>query len=182
MILKKNATKKISTLEHLISALKLGQHDDVLTQSFDLVIPLEELQPYISWNPNRYTRNCIVRNEDFELILLCWEKGQKTAIHCHNDQECWVKVIRGDFEECLYEYDEAMNLMSYTKTDQVSQNQVTITDDKDIYHTLENISQGRSISLHLYMKPILECGVFNQKTNQLETKTLVYDTLEGKEV
>ena len=73
-----------------------------------------------------------------------------------------------------------MNIMNYTKTDQVSQNQVTIIDDKDTYHTLENISQGRSISLHLYMKPILECGVFDQKTNQLEIKSLTYDTFEGK--
>jgi hypothetical protein len=30
------------------------------------------------------------------------------------------------------------------------------------------------------MKPILECGVFNQKTNQLEIKSLTYDTFEGK--
>ena len=180
MSFNKSSVTKISSLGGLVSLLNSGHYQEAVSQSYDLVITETEIKPFITWNLERYTRNCIARNEDFELILLCWEKGQKTAIHCHNNQECWVKVISGDFEECFYEYDESMNIMNYTKTDQVSQNQVTIIDDKDTYHTLENISQGRSISLHLYMKPILECGVFDQKTNQLEIKSLTYDTFEGK--
>ena len=41
-----------------------------------------------SWSDESYTRNCIVENEKFELILLCWEKGQITPIHDHGGEEC----------------------------------------------------------------------------------------------
>ena len=75
-----------------------------------------------------------------------------------------------------------MNLMNYIKTDHVLQNQVTTINDSCTYHSLENTYHGRSLSLHLYMKPIYECTVFNQETNQIETKSLFYDTFEGKSV
>ena len=178
----KGALTKISSLDGLVSALKSGLYQEALSQSYNLKITESEIKPYITWNSNRYTRNCIARDVHFELILLCWEKGQKTAIHCHNEQECWVKVIRGDFEECLYEFDEEMNLMNYIKTDHVLQNQVTTINDSCTYHSLENTYHCRSLSLHLYMKPIYECTVFDQETNQIETKSLFYDTLEGKSV
>jgi cysteine dioxygenase len=176
----KGSIEQISSLDELISALNLGHYQDVLNQSNDLKISASEIEPYTSWNQNRYTRNCIARNEDFELILLCWEEGQKTAIHCHNQQECWVKVVRGNFAEYLYEYDDDNKYMNLIKKDHVGQNEVTTVENSNTYHSLENTHQGRTISLHLYMKPILKCNVFNHKTNQLERKSLTYDTLEGE--
>ena len=114
------------------------------------------------------------------MILLCWEEGQKTAIHCHNQQECWVKVIQGNFAEYLYEYDDVNNRMNPTNEVYVAQNEVTTIEDSNTYHSLENTYKGRSISLHLYMKPIVKCNVYNQATNQLECKYLTYYTFEGE--
>lgn len=180
MSLKKAETINISSLNALVSALNSGLYQEALSQSYDLIIKESEIEPYTSWNKSRYTRNCISRNDDFELILLCWEEGQETAIHCHDQQECWVKVIRGEFKEYIYEYDDESASMNYTKTAHVAENEVTTIENSKTYHSLENNYQGRSISLHLYMKPILKCNVYNQTTNQLECKSLTYDTFEGK--
>ncbi len=176
MILDKSAIGKISSLAHLISALKYGYYHEVLTQSDDLVLSVEELQPYISWNDKRYTRNCIARDDYFELILLCWEKGQRTPIHNHDEQECWVKVIQGDFAESFYAYEPLTDSMKYVGTDIVAQHEVTSIEDQALYHSLENINRGRSMSLHLYMKPIAECLVYNKSNQKLELRSLQYDT------
>ena len=176
----KQSLELISSLNELISALESGYYQEALNQSYDLNVSESEIANYTSWNKSSYTRNCIARNRDFELILLCWEEGQKTAIHCHNQQECWVKVIQGNFAEYLYEYDDVNNRMNPTNEVYVAQNEVTTIEDSNTYHSLENTYKGRSISLHLYMKPIVKCNVYNQATNQLECKYLTYDTFEGE--
>jgi cysteine dioxygenase len=180
MSAEKESLEFISSLDELISALKSGHYQEALNQSYDLNISHSEIEHYTTWNDSRYTRNCIARNEDFELILLCWEEGQKTAIHCHNQQECWVKVIQGNFAEYLYEYDDVLNRMNPINEVHVGQNEVTTIENSNTYHSLENTYKGRSVSLHLYMKPIVKCNVYNQTTNQLECKTLTYDTFEGE--
>jgi predicted metal-dependent enzyme (double-stranded beta helix superfamily) len=70
--------------------------------------------------------------------------------------------------------------MNPTNEVYVAQNEVTTIEDSNTYHSLENTYKGRSISLHLYMKPIVKCNVYNQATNQLECKYLTYDTFEGE--
>jgi len=176
----KESIELISSLDELIYTLKSGHYLAAKNQSYDLKISESEIEHYTSWNESRYTRNCIARNENFELILLCWEEGQKTAIHCHNEQECWVKVIQGKFAEYFYEYDDVNNLMNPTNEGHVGQNEVTTIENSNTYHSLENIYKGRSLSLHLYMRPIIKCNVYNQATNQMKCKYLTYDTFEGE--
>ena len=67
----KGALRKISSLDGLVSALKSGLYQEALSQSYDLKITEAEIKSYITWNSNRYTRNCIARDEHFELLLLC---------------------------------------------------------------------------------------------------------------
>jgi hypothetical protein len=31
----------------------------------------------------------------YELIAICWESGQKSAIHNHRDQSCWMATAYG---------------------------------------------------------------------------------------
>lgn len=180
MNLDQKVQNEISSLSEVVSALKSGKYEEVLSQSDNLFISLDEFTPYATWNKQRYTRNCIARNEDFELILLCWEEGQKTAIHCHNEQECWVKVIQGSFVEDLFAFPEKNQQLKFAGRVRVSQNEVTTIDNTELLHSLENTNKGRSMSLHLYMKPITKCRVFNANTKKLEIKSLCYDTLEGK--
>ena len=53
-------------------------------------INFETLLPFASWSSDSYQRICLANNDDCELILLCWDEGQKTPIHSHDGQKCWV--------------------------------------------------------------------------------------------
>ncbi len=164
----------------MVRLLKKGDYDPVLTQSEHMTLSLDDVLPYLYFNEERYTRNCIARDDYFELVLLCWEQGQKTAIHCHNNQECWVKVVAGSFAEELYRINNTSGEMEYMSTEILSQHDVTAVEDANIFHNLTNISRGRSISLHLYMKPIEECRIYDAETSQIKRVSLSYDTLAGK--
>src|SRR5687768_11479706 len=48
-----------------------------------------------------YTRNLVHHEEQFELLLLCWGAGQKSPIHNHEGQRCWMAVLEGGVTETL---------------------------------------------------------------------------------
>ena len=80
--------------------------------------------------------------------------GKRTSysIHDHGGEECWVKVIEGEFRENIYKEDEAGKL-KIIKSAISKANEVTYMKDFMGFHSLENIANKRSMSLHLYAKP-----------------------------
>lgn len=180
MILEVNSQSKLSSLSSLVSALDNKNYELAVDQAHKFVFDEQEFDNYAFWNESHYTRNCIARNAEYELVLLCWEPGQKTPNHCHNGQECWVKVITGDFEEEMYSLNEATGRVSYTETKTLSQHEVTSVDDHTVFHTLQNTSRFRAMTLHLYMKPIDQCRYVNQETGEMKTASLCYYSKDGE--
>lgn len=56
---------------------------------------LESLLPWITFRPDRYSRQRLFRSPAYEVILMCWNRGQKTPIHDHAGQSGWISVIAG---------------------------------------------------------------------------------------
>lgn len=139
----------------------------------------EELLRYKNWSPEKYVRNGIYKNEDFEIILLCWEQGQETTIHCHNGEECWIFLIEGELEEIKYTKGET-NYLTQTETQKIFELEHSYINDTIGLHRLRNSYYGRTVSLHLYAKPILKCSYFDESTQTFIKKGLSYDTFDGK--
>lgn len=166
----------LQSLDDLMSALSEEErttYNDIIRS---IKLPISAFENYCSWSNESYTRNCIINNEKFELILLCWKEGQKTPIHDHGGEECWVKVIQGEFRETIYKMDEAGELKmvksSISKTGDIS-----YMVDFMGCHSLENLSNTRSISLHLYAKPIRNCKIFEENTRKFVRKNMAYSTV-----
>ena len=95
------STETLQTLTDLITALSEGERT-----TYNHIIHSAKFKPtdfdaYSFWLTDCYTRNCIIDTESFELILICWCEGHKTPIHDNGGEECWVKVIDGEFKEVL---------------------------------------------------------------------------------
>ena len=171
----------IETLNHLTEVLKQSNRSDYNEIMNNLDLPKYLFDCYCSWSNECYTRNCIVDNESFELILLCWEAGQATPIHDHGGEECWVKVIQGEFKETIYRFDSPGKIQTLRST--VSKKgDLSYMIDFMGFHRLENISETRSMSLHLYAKPIRNCNLFDEDSGKLVYKELVYNTCHEVEV
>jgi len=69
--------------------------ENVLAFMRDNRVDVKTLAPYLFFSGDHYTRNLIRRTPMFELIAICWESGQGSAIHNHCDQRCWMAVPYG---------------------------------------------------------------------------------------
>jgi len=173
----KNTQKPLETISELIQVLDEEERTKYTSILKSMQLPIAEFEKYATWSDTCYTRNCIEENENFELILICWEKEQITAIHDHGGEECWVYFVEGVFREHVYSQNENGNL-NIIKTTDTKPGDVAYMIDFMGFHNLENRSNNRSMSLHLYAKPIKNCNVYDSKENEFIRKELTYDNVE----
>lgn len=172
-------TEKIESLEQLLEILPECSGKDYVEIVKDMYIDPKEMKPYSFWSDDFYTRNCLGRNEDYELLLLCWQPGQITPIHCHGGQECWVYLVEGEIEEKRYDIQDN-NEIEFRDKMRLSEEHFSYMNDDMGLHSLKNISGKRAMTLHLYMNPIDECRIVENNTGDIEVKTLKYHSKEGK--
>jgi cysteine dioxygenase len=115
-----------------------------------------------------YTRNLIATDEEnYTLLLLCWNAGMESKVHNHPCDGCFVRVIKGAVKETRYEMpppeddktrqDEVLKVMSECIA---TEGEVTYMDDYVGLHKIGNPSSDiGAISLHLYTPPYSLCKV-----------------------
>ena len=147
------------------------------------------LVPFLTWDPQHYTRNLIDKTPLYELIAICWEVGQGSSIHNHKDQNCWMavpigrllvqnyRVLRQDLGsgDCLLE-----------PSDQVEMNPADpcAVDPKEPVHRVYNPAEfaERAVSLHVYSRPFDSCVVYSLEQRKCGEIKLYYNTEYGKAV
>jgi len=169
--------KSSENLQNLITILSQSSIEDynALLNSFDF--SAIDFKPFESWSSKKYTRNCMYRDVNFELILLCWEKDQETAIHGHDGEDCWIYLLEGEMEEVFYAIDDDRYLRE-KRSQKTFPKQVSFMNDRLGFHKLKNNFRGRSMSLHVYAKPIENCRSFDEVSQRFIKRTLHYDTFK----
>jgi cysteine dioxygenase len=173
-------------MQHITSVKELTEIlDGVEQQNLSKVmksikIRSNEFDPFATWKEQCYTRNCLARTNKYELILLCWDINAKAPIHGHGGENCWVYQIKGTVEEIRFT-EESGNL---TETNRIvlTPGKLTYMNDQMGYHAISNISNQKSMTLHIYARPIDSCKVFNEHKDCFEVKEMTYHTFKGNEV
>ena len=49
-----------------------------------------------------YTRIPIYRDEQIEIVVICFASGQTSSVHDHQGSNCVIRVVRGKVMECLF--------------------------------------------------------------------------------
>jgi uncharacterized NAD(P)/FAD-binding protein YdhS/quercetin dioxygenase-like cupin family protein len=96
-----------------------------------------------SFSPDRYVRQLLHRQENFELRLLCWLPGQSSALHSHGRSHCAFRVIAG----------RASELKLHQGHQELSAGEVSQTLPGEI-HQIANLGDQPLITLHLYAPPL----------------------------
>lgn len=165
----------ISSIPELVNALNDCDQRDFPRIAPSIDIPKEEFEKFATWDEDHYTRNCIANNDDYELLLLCWDEGQETPIHCHGGKECWVRVIAGPITEKRFEEDD-FNPDKPDEVEKCKSGDITYMNDDLGFHSLHNEGSGRAMSLHLYVDPIKSCRIYDPEKGEFEMTELEYDT------
>ncbi|KAJ3061980.1 hypothetical protein HK102_008914 [Quaeritorhiza haematococci] len=151
----------------------------------------EDYKQYVTLSKDRYTRNLVDDgNGKFNLMILCWNTDQKSAIHDHAGAHCLLKVLEGNLTETLYDWPASTPCTPSTSPMEVTAesvhgaNTVTYMHDKLGLHRVANTSQAApAISLHLYTPPFDYCKTFNETTGDCQQSAkCTFDTERGRPV
>lgn len=123
---------------------------------------------YIKFCPDKYTRIILSEysNDDFELVLICWNKDQMSPIHDHPTNGCLLKVLQGSLTEDVYvKHDEGQYLYVTSRINDVDS--VSYMEADDVIHRIVNSNKKteellRSVSLHIYSPPKFKLKTFNE--------------------
>lgn len=178
--LKKTTMNYITSIEQLVQILDNADSLDHAKIMKRINIKADEFQPFSTWKNKCYTRNCLGRTGQYELILLCWEIDAKTPIHGHGGEDCWVYQVQGTVEEMRFE--DNAGVLTETNHMTLTPGKLTYMNDKMGYHSIKNTSNQRAMTLHIYASPIDTCKVYNDKDECFEVKEMAYHTYKGNEV
>ena len=87
----------------------------------------------------------------FELFIIVWNKGSKSKIHDHSEKGCILKVLQGELKETIYKDSKSDDLNENIVNTTIIKKSDTSFMHNDLgFHSIENISDDISISLHVY--------------------------------
>jgi cysteine dioxygenase len=138
---------------------------------------LESLRRWVGFDPVRYSRRQLYRDASFELLLLCWERGQATPVHDHDGQAGWITVLEGELVLQEYErYAGPLDLRDLASAEATPPGTVPLLPARRLTlgagssvaeaaapETIHRVGApgGRALSLHLYVGPLDSFLVFD---------------------
>ncbi|GAB5371008.1 hypothetical protein AAMO2058_001542000 [Amorphochlora amoebiformis] len=141
----------------------------------------KEWEQYTHFVGGRYTRTLVGFDQSFCILLLCWEKGQESPIHCHANSSCWVKVLDGQLQESIFDFPSGKGKPLRLKQQEIfSPNQATYIDNSHGVHRMGNArSDTPCVSLHIYSPPYSQCNIYDRVTGESKLVSLgsIYDTI-----
>lgn len=179
-------------IENLIDALRAVPDagftgDNVYRLLAENPVDVDTISRFFFWSEKFYTRNLIYKDARFELMALCWDKGQVSRIHNHAEQMCWMTVpvgkLRGQNFRAV-ETDEAKNFCQLVETDDfdLSDCLTAKVELEEPIHQILNLPEfdGRAVSLHIYSKPFDKCLAYCRETHKFTEVSLFYTSVGGK--
>jgi cysteine dioxygenase len=150
------------TLDELVEALDKGPgQTGYLHVLRSAQLPLAELERHSTWNEKHYTRNCIAQREAYELLLICYEQGQRTSIHDHDSQEAYVHAVSGQVLEERFE-PLAAGLRQVSSV-VLRQESFSYLSNGHSIHRCINPGPGRAMTLNLYARPLRKWRVYDER-------------------
>ncbi|MBH51191.1 MAG: cysteine dioxygenase family protein [Candidatus Neomarinimicrobiota bacterium] len=138
-------------------------------------LPYNEIEDYVKFSDKKYTRHLVYKDDNFELLLMCWKSGQKAPIHGHEGEKCFMRVERGALQFTNYNL-ISTDPLTLTRIESLK-GEVGFLDGPADVHSVENIYDEDSITFHIYAKPYNECDVYDIETGSIYRKDLVYDSM-----
>ena len=154
----------IRSLAELVRVLEQGSRPADRTDALmRFSQPPEELAAFCQWNARHYTRQCIHRTREHELMLICYEEGQRTSIHDYDSQLAWIKPLLGTILEERFNATADGKLIRHGEK-VLGIGSLSYMAKKNCIHRHSNAGTGKAITLNLYSRPIRRWRVYDERT------------------
>jgi len=176
----------------VISGLtEISDHDFTCDNVYEFLgnhpVDVDSITSFFYWSPDFYTRNLIYKDERFEAMAICWEKGQVSRVHNHWDQKCWMTVPVGKLNGqnfAVQEIDESRGYCRLIETDGFSLSDCLAAkvELEQPIHQILNLPEfdERAVSIHIYSKPYDRCLSYCRDTDTFKEVRLFYTSIDGK--
>lgn len=139
----------------------LDAHGGVLDQSTtrrllsEATLGLADVAPYIEYRAESYARRCVVRRENYEVLVLTWRPSQGSAAHDHSGSLCGLKVVQGTLIEQFFASSCDGNVYKTTAS-RLGPGGIAV-DPGVVVHSLANATAVEDlVTVHVYSPPLPE--------------------------
>ncbi|ATB30432.1 ABC transporter [Melittangium boletus DSM 14713] len=146
------------------------------------VLDRRAVKPFALLRDGRYTRTCVYRDEDLEVIVMGWGRGSRAPIHGHEGQDCLLRLVAGELEVSDYRLVAGGREPGYALIERVGSRRTLLpravdhnTAEQDLHAVRPSTRDGTAISLHVYSRPIDTCLTYDPQRSRCERRTLRYD-------
>lgn len=172
--------------------------DRVLGLLQETEVDRSSLDRYAHFRPDMYTRNLVYRDDQLELMAVCWQPGQRTVIHTHNGQLGWMSVEQGALAVVNYKWlgcnaSDNQNVVGLDCLAGATELDLERGEVQECYpggpvntvdkvHTIHQVVvQGKEpvVSLHVYSRPIDSCVAFDLENHRCYRRQLKYFSKYG---
>jgi len=181
-------------IDKIIDGLKVISDDDFTCDNVyqflgENPVDVDSITKYFHWRPEFYTRNLIYKDDRFEMMAICWERGQASVVHNHADQKCWMTVPVGKLlgqNFAVVESDDARRYCKLIESDtfKLSDCLAAKVELEEPIHQILNLAEydQRAVSVHIYSKPFDHCLTYCRETDTFKEVSLCYYSIGGKVV
>ena len=105
----------------------------------------KEFDHYLSNDKDITIKIKIYENDLFDVYIIVWNSYEKSKIHNHAENGCWLKVLKGKLEENLY--DSNLNCIN-RKT--IKEGDLSFIKNSIGYHNVVNLENQKALTFHIY--------------------------------
>ncbi|KAI7837288.1 hypothetical protein COHA_008902 [Chlorella ohadii] len=156
---------------------------------------------------SHYVRHLVDENGDFEMILICWKKGQASRVHNHAQSHCWLNVLSGGVEELRFTTGDTpvgaepavaprlpgvisahapCPLLTPAGVGKVGLGGTAYINDTIALHAVrcddaacDAAGEEGAVSLHVYAPPIRRVKLYEQEENRVTVRAPGFATIRG---
>lgn len=116
----------------------------------------QEWDEYVHFSERRYQRVLLAFDENFSLVLNCWNKQQATPVHRHHGRDAWIRVVAGELALSHFAGDDASGEPLAVQRLEPKHGATFFGANAIGLHKLANASDSAgAVSLHLYSPPLV---------------------------
>jgi cysteine dioxygenase len=151
-------SKLVEVLQRDWSVINPAMMQDILDR---LVVTAEGVQPYALFSDKRYARNLVHKARQFEIMIMCWEAGQRSSIHDHAGSLGGIRILQGELTESLFGRAANGMIKSLSSADYTVEN--TRVEETALIHQISNLQaeNRKTVSVHIYVPPLVRMNVYS---------------------
>ena len=131
-------------------------------------ITAADLRPFVVFDDGHYRRNLVALGPWYEILVICWQSGQRSPIHNHAKSTCGLKVLAGVCTETIFDRSPCGQVVARCSSE-LTAGHITASQDTDTHQVSNLQPRGQDlVTLHIYSPPLRSMQKFSLLGEQAE--------------